>query len=52
MPKPSKAQLTKKPALGRLKKLLSKTDRRNLLWRYDIGRCVHSLVGVAGMPPS
>jgi hypothetical protein len=44
MPKLTKAQLTKKPAFGRLKKLLSKTDKRDLLWRYDIGRCAHSLV--------
>ncbi len=44
MNKASKAQLKKKPAFQRLKKLLSKTDKRNLLWRHDIGKCVYSLV--------
>ena len=44
MSKLTKAQLTKKPAFQRLKKLLSKTDKRNLLWRHDIGGCVYSLV--------
>ena len=44
MNKASKAQLKKKPAFQRLKKLLSKTDKRDLLWRHDIGGCVYSLV--------
>ena len=44
MPKLTKAQLTKKPAFGRLKKLLAKTDKKDLLWRHDIGKCVLSLV--------
>ena len=44
MPKLSKAQLTKKPAFGRLKKLLSQTGKRDLLWYFDVGRSVRSLV--------
>ena len=44
MNKASKAQLKKKPAFLRLKRLLSKTDKRDLLWRHDIGGCVYSLV--------
>jgi hypothetical protein len=44
MPKLTKAQLTKKPAFQRIKKLLAKTDKKDLLWRHDIGKCVLSLV--------
>ena len=44
MNKASKAQLKKKPSFGRLKKLISKTDKRNLLWRHDIDGCVYTLV--------
>ena len=44
MPKLTKAQLTKKPAFGRLKKLLSQAAKRDLLWYFDVGKCVHSLV--------
>jgi len=44
MPKLTKAQLTKKPAFGRLKKLLNLTSKRDLLWYFDVGKCVHSLV--------
>ena len=44
MPKVTKAQLTKKPAFGRLKKLLSKTAKRDLLWYFDVGRSVRLLV--------
>jgi hypothetical protein len=44
MPKMSKAQLTKKPTFGRLKKLLSQIGKRDPLWRYDIGGCVRLAV--------
>jgi len=44
MAKMSKAQLTKKPAFQRLKRLLSKTGKRDLLWYHDVGRDVRALV--------